>query len=86
MVNGYVVIKGISSFAPGASTEPMVFLDGIRAELGSGGMGSSPVLNYLDMLNPDDISFIEVLTGPEGSVYGVRGGNGVVLVNTEENE
>ena len=84
IVNGYVVIKGISSFAPGASTEPMVFLDGIRAELGSGGMGSSPVLNYLDMLNPDDISFIEVLTGPEGSVYGVRGGNGVVLVNSKK--
>jgi len=84
IVNGFVAIKGISSFAPGASTEPMVFLDGIRAELGSGGIGSSPVLNYLDMLNPDDISFIEVLTGPEGSVYGVRGGNGVVLVNTKK--
>ena len=84
IVNGFVAIKGISSFAPGASTEPMVFLDGIAASLGSGGIGSSPVLNYLDMLNPDDISFIEVLTGPEGSVYGVRGGNGVVLVNTKK--
>jgi hypothetical protein len=84
IVNGFVVIKGISSFAPGASTEPLVFLDGVQAALGSGGIGSSPVLNYLDMLNPDDISFIEVLTGPEGSVYGVRGGNGVVLVNTKK--
>jgi hypothetical protein len=84
IVNGYVVIKGISSFAPGASTEPMVFLDGIRASLGGGGMSSSPVLNYLDMLNPDDVSFIEVLTGPEGSVYGVRGGNGVVLINSKK--
>ena len=84
IVNGFVAIKGISSFAPGASTEPMVFLDGVQAALGGGGMGSSPVLNYLDMLNPDDISFIEVLTGPEGSVYGVRGGNGVVLVNSKK--
>ena len=82
ILNGFVAIKGISTFAPGASTEPLVFLDGVQAALGGGGMGSSPVLNYLDMLNPDDISFIEVLTGPEGSVYGVRGGHGVVLVNS----
>ena len=83
IINGYVAFNGISSFSPGASTEPMVFLDGVRAQLGGGGSSSSPVLNYLDQLNPDDISFIEVLTGPEGSAYGVRGGNGVVLVNSK---
>jgi hypothetical protein len=82
ILNGFVAIKGISTFAPGASTEPLVFLDGVQAALVGGGMGSSPVLNYLDMLNPNDISFIEVLTGPEGSVYGVRGGHGVILVNS----
>jgi len=83
ILNGFVAFNGISSFSPGASTEPMVFLDGVRVQLGGGGSFSSPVLNYLDQLNPDDISFIEVLTGPEGSVYGVRGGNGVVLVNSK---
>jgi len=36
------------------------------------------------MLNPSDISFIEVLTGPQGSAYGVRGGNGVILVNSRK--
>jgi hypothetical protein len=82
IINGFVAFNGVSSFSPGASTEPMVFLDGVRAQLGGGGSFSSPVLNYLDQLNPDDISFIEVLTGPEGSAYGVRGGNGVVLVNS----
>jgi len=82
ILNGFVAFNGISSFSPGSSTEPMVFLDGVRAQLGGGGSSSSPVLNYLDQLNPDDISFIEVLTGPEGSAYGVRGGNGVVLVNS----
>ena len=84
IINGFVAIKGIASFAPGASTEPMIALDGIQVYPSSAGMFSSPLLNYLDQLNPDDISFIEVLTGPEGSVYGVRGGNGVVLVNTKK--
>jgi len=84
IINGFVAIKGIASFAPGASTEPIIALDGIQVYPSSAGMFSSPVLNYLDQLNPDDISFIEVLTGPEGSVYGVRGGNGVILVNTKK--
>jgi len=83
IINGFVAIKGIASFSPGASTEPMIALDGIQVYPSAAGMSSSPVLNYLDQLNPDDISFIEVLTGPEGSVYGVRGGNGVILVNTK---
>jgi len=84
LINGFVAIKGISSFSPGPSTEPIVVLDRIQVFPAGAGMSVSPVLNYLDQLNPDDISFIEVLTGPEGSVYGVRGGNGVVLINTKK--
>jgi hypothetical protein len=83
IINGFVAFNGVSSFSPGASTEPMVLVDGIQVFPTAGGLSSSPVLNYLDQLNPDDISFIEVLTGPQGSVYGVRGGNGVVLVNSK---
>jgi hypothetical protein len=82
LINGFVAIKGISSFSPGPATEPIIVLDRIQVFPAGGGMLTSPVLNYLDQLNPDDISFIEVLTGPEGSVYGLRGGNGVVIVNT----
>jgi len=84
LVNGFVTIKGIASFAPGPSTEPIIVLDGIQVYPAGSGMFASPVLNYLDQLNPDDISFIEVLTGPEGSAYGLRGGNGVVIVNTRK--
>jgi hypothetical protein len=83
LINGFVAIKGIASFSPGASTEPITVLDGIQVYPSGGGSFASPVLNYLDQLNPDDISFIEVLTGPEGSVYGLRGGNGVVIINTK---
>jgi hypothetical protein len=84
LINGFVAIKGISSFSPGPSTEPILVLDRIQVYPAVSGMFSSPVLNYLDQLNPDDISFIEVLTGPEGSVYGLRGGNGVIIINTKK--
>jgi len=84
LLNGFVAIKGISSFNPGPATEPILVLDRIQVFPASAGLSASPVLNYLDQLNPDDISFIEVLTGPEGSVYGLRGGNGVVLINTKK--
>src|SRR6185369_3989646 len=48
IINGFVAIKGIASFAPGASTEPMIALDGIQVYPSSAGMFSSPLLNYLD--------------------------------------
>jgi hypothetical protein len=45
-------------------------LDRIQVFPAGAGMFASPVLNYLDQLNPDDISFIEVLTGPEAQFMG----------------
>lgn len=84
LVNGYVVFNGLARLSgPNASTEPVVFVDGAQVFLGGPGISTvSPVLNYLDMLNPNDVSFIEVLTGAQGQAYGVRGGNGVILINS----
>src|SRR6516164_4214322 len=42
---------------------------------------SSPVLSYLHSLNPKDIDFIEVLKDGDAAAYGVRGANGVILIN-----
>jgi len=44
--------------------------------------GPSPLINFLNSLSPAYIDFIEVLNGPEAAFYGVRGANGVIVINT----
>lgn len=64
----------ISFFGPntmGKQTDPLYILDGIESP------GAFSV-------NPYDIDFIEVLRGAEASIYGLRGGTGVVLINTKK--
>jgi TonB-dependent SusC/RagA subfamily outer membrane receptor len=46
-------------------------------------MPNTGVMAYLNGLSWRDIDFIEVLTGGNAAIYGMRGGNGVVLVNTK---
>jgi hypothetical protein len=88
VIGGFIAIKGLSGFGSGPSTEPIIVVDGVQVfTLGGDGMGTvSPVLSYLNSLNADEISFIEVLTGPEASSFGVRGRNGVILINTGATE
>jgi len=92
ILNGFLVVNGPTSLkGPDGSSEPILLVDGVEvgksADHGassavSGDPGqSSPVLSYLNSFNPKDIDFIEILKGPEGANYGVRGGNGVILVN-----
>jgi hypothetical protein len=84
MLNGYLVIGGLTSFkAPDAGSEPLLLIDGVEApSVGSVGADVSPVIAALNSLSPKDIDFIEILKGADGANYGVRGGNGVILVNT----
>ena len=64
-------IRGISSFAGG--TSPLVLIDGIE--------------RTLDDINPAEIESFSVLKDASASaVYGVRGANGVILVNTKRGE
>lgn len=82
MLQGYLVINGLTAMgAPNAASEPLLLVDGAQVGLPSGLDEASPVMNYLNSLNPKDIDFIEILKGPEGANYGVRGGNGVIIVN-----
>lgn len=79
MMNGFLVVNGLTAMkAPDRSSEPLLLIDGVPAPEGS---GESPVLGTLNSINPKEIDFIEILKGPEGSNYGMRGGNGVILVN-----
>lgn len=69
-----VRIRGASSFY--ASGEPLYVVDGSPFTPGPGGS--------LTGINPHDIESIEVLKSPpETTLYGVRGGNGVILVTTK---
>ena len=68
IVDGHIGFFGLNSMS--SYTDPLYILDGIE---------SSAALS----VNAHDVDFIEVLRGGEAAMYGVRGGNGVVLVNTK---
>ena len=69
-----VKIRGTSSFM--SSTYPLYVIDGMRAGH-----------NYFDaarMVNMHEVSNIRVLKGSDASIYGVDGGNGVILIETNK--
>lgn len=85
MLNRFLVIGGLTSLRqPDATSEPLLIIDGAQAPSITG-VNESPVIAALNSINPKDIDFIEILKGPEGSNYGMRGGNGVILVNMAHN-
>ncbi|HWK06017.1 MAG TPA: SusC/RagA family TonB-linked outer membrane protein [Puia sp.] len=82
--NQQVRIRGIGSYS--ASTQPLYVIDGIQ--INSGDLQNVVILsstNVLAGLNPDDIESISVLKDAAAtSIYGARGGNGVILINTKK--
>ncbi|MBR1656710.1 MAG: TonB-dependent receptor plug domain-containing protein [Prevotella sp.] len=60
-----VYIRGINSV--NSSTEPLFVVDGI-------------MVNDISYLNPRDVKSVTVLKDASASIYGVRGGNGVILI------
>ena len=67
-------IRGIGSFYSGG--EPLYIVDGVALPDGTPGIA---------WINPYDIASIKVLKDPaETAIYGVRGGNGVVVVTTKQ--
>jgi len=68
-------IHGPCSFL--ASCEPLYILDGTPIQPGPTGSFS--------WLNPHDVESIEVLKDPaQTALYGVRGGNGVIIIKTKQ--
>lgn len=72
--NASVTIRGISSFNSG--TTPLYVIDG-------NAIGHS-YAQANSMLNPRDIDHVRVLKDSDASIYGVRGGNGVILIITRK--
>jgi iron complex outermembrane receptor protein len=63
-----------------ASNEPLYVVDGVPLEVGG---GLSAGRNPLNFLNPDDIvSFTVLKDASATAIYGSRGANGVVLIET----
>ena len=50
--------------------EPLLMVDGIE-------------VSDLNSINPNDVESVEVLKDASASIYGARGGNGVVLITTK---
>lgn len=65
-----VLIRGIPSYT---GTDPLVVIDGV-----------SQTLDDLNALNPNDIESMNVLKDAAlSAIYGVKGGNGVIVVKTK---
>ena len=86
----YVNIGGPSSMSNKNRGEPLLIVDGVEYPDNTDTTGTdieqlvkpSSIMRYLDQIPPNIIDFIEVLRGAETAIYGSRGGNGVIIVNT----
>lgn len=66
--NNKIIIRGLNSIY--GSSEPLIIVDGVEVE-------------DISNLNPRDIGNINVLKDGSASIYGARGGNGVIIINTK---
>ena len=64
-----IKIRGTNSL--NVSTEPLFVVDGV-------------IVREIDDISPETVKSIEVLKGPDASVYGVRGSNGVIVITRKK--
>jgi TonB-dependent starch-binding outer membrane protein SusC len=77
--NVRVRVRGTGSIT--ANAEPLYVVDGLPAEQGTG--SSNPQNNPLMSLDPNEIESIQILKDASATaIYGARGANGVVLIQT----
>ena len=82
-----ILIRGNSSFN---GNEPLIVIDGIPMDNGAGGNYGGDDGGWLDTgsgindINPEDIESISVLKGGSAAIYGMRAGNGVILITTKK--
>ncbi|HTE02354.1 MAG TPA: TonB-dependent receptor plug domain-containing protein [Mucilaginibacter sp.] len=73
IVGGTAYLKsgGVVTLSGGVQEPMLLMVDGAR--VGNGGLST---------LNPNEVETVEVLKGPNASIYGVEGGAGVLVVTT----
>lgn len=69
VVNGDIILRGNKSFQ--SSSAALIVVDGVITDY-----------DYLSAMRPVDIKRIDILQDPASSVYGSRGSNGVVQIET----
>jgi len=75
-------IRGASSLS--MSNEPVVYLDGVRIDNGSGFGASAATPSRLDDINPDAIDRVEILKGAAAAtLYGSEASAGVIQIFTK---
>lgn len=72
--NTRVEIQGVSSFY--LDTEPLYVVDGKTA--------GTDYAHVASLVPAKQIDYVKVLKGSEATMYGVRGGNGVILIVTKK--
>ena len=84
-----VVENGASMFIRGlnslnANAQPLIVIDGIEQDmmLDRTALHEGQFMNVLANISPNDIESVEVLKNAT-ALYGSRGGNGVILINTK---
>jgi TonB-dependent SusC/RagA subfamily outer membrane receptor len=63
-----ITVRGLNSIS--SSTQPLIVLDGVETE-------------DISFLNPNDVANVSVLKDASASIYGTRGGNGVIIITTK---
>ena len=75
-----IVIRGNSSFGNNA---PLIVVDGVPIQNDNGTGSAINLGSGMNDINPEDIESISVLKGGSAALYGMRAGNGVVLITTK---
>ncbi|MDR2117953.1 MAG: SusC/RagA family TonB-linked outer membrane protein [Tannerellaceae bacterium] len=81
-----ITIRGNSSFSQ--DQQPLIIVDGIPIANDTQRSGNNTYVGVdygsgLNDINPEDIETITVLKGGSAALYGMRAGNGVVLITTK---
>ncbi|MET4138393.1 TonB-dependent receptor [Pedobacter sp. UYP1] len=82
-----VQVRGTASLTAGS--QPLYVIDGFPfyndEKLADAGVTSGPKINLLSSINPGDIESIDVLKDASSTaIYGSRGANGVIIINTKK--
>ena len=63
-----IYIRGKNSM--NSSTQPLILVDGVE-------------ISDINIINPNDVYSVDVLKDASAAIYGIKGANGVILINTK---
>jgi len=69
--NGWGFIPASIGSVSGSRSSMVIILDGVE-------------IKDLDMVNPQHVETVEVMEGANASIYGMEGGNGVIVITTKQ--